>query len=227
MAKQTRRDYSQLLIWAALAVTSIRYAGAFLASDTGVVEGFLSELLSYGMIVTGLGMGILDTLGAAYIFDGWRRALPKRGANWSFRFRTLTGMVIALFISGIMILTPYTVSRVAGRDMFSVLGTFGLWVWAFVVNLAPYILIGGVVVSQTQGIVHVSSEQSSGITLPKISFKRKKHDELSHTAGAKQGSYDELSHTEQLPYECDICEERFQTPALKASHVRWQHPSDK
>ena len=78
-----KRDYSGLIIWAALLVTVVRYSGAFVASDVGRVTGWLSDAISIGMAVSGVGMGILDVIGTAYIAEGWRRNLPARGKAWS------------------------------------------------------------------------------------------------------------------------------------------------
>ena len=156
-----RHDYSSTLIWAAVLVTVVRYAGAFVASDLGEISGLTSQIFSWLMGLTGLGMGVLDVLGGAYIFEGWRRALPARGQKWSFRFRVLTGFVFSLFGSGIGILVPYTVSRVSHQEIYAVLGGgWGLWAWSVLVNMAPYFLIGGVVTGNV-GIVTAGLGDSS------------------------------------------------------------------
>jgi len=155
MSKRKARDYSQMLLWAAAIVTVARYAGAFVASDVGELDGWVSRMITFSMILTGLGMGVLDVIGGAYIFDGWRRALPRRGAKWSNRFQLLTFFVFALIITGIGILVPFTVSRVTDQTMSQVLPLWALWVWAAAVNVAPYLLIGGVVMSQA-GVVTVT-----------------------------------------------------------------------
>lgn len=154
------RDYSQILIFSALLVTVARYIGAFVASDLGSITGQVSEGITILMGLTGVGMGILDVLGGAYIFDGWRRALPKAGHRWSFRFKVLTFFVFSLVGWGIAILVPFTVSRVTHQTMSQVLGTgWALWGWSFAVNLAPYLLIGGVVSSQS-GVVTVDHSET-------------------------------------------------------------------
>ena len=76
-ALRKSRDYSTLLIYAALGVTVPRYIGAFVASDVGQVTGWVSDALSVLMAVSGVGMGVLDILGMAYIFDGWRARLAQ------------------------------------------------------------------------------------------------------------------------------------------------------
>jgi hypothetical protein len=152
-----RHDYATILIWAAALVTVVRYAGAFIASDVGEVQGWVSDALSLSMGLTGLGMGVLDVLGGAYIFDGWRRVMPRAGQRWPFRFRVLTVLVFGVFGTGIYILVPFTVSRVAHQEMLHVLGEgIWLWIWSGAVNIAPYLLIGGVITGNA-GIVGVSS----------------------------------------------------------------------
>lgn len=157
-----RHDYASVLIWAAVLVTVVRYAGAFIASDLGEITGWVSEALSLAMGLTGLGMGLLDVLGGAYIFDGWRRSMPRTGQKWPFRFRILTVFAIGLFAIGIWILVPFTVSRVSHSTMEQVLGNgWGLWTWSVAVNIAPYLLIGGVVTGNV-GVVGVSIPEIGG-----------------------------------------------------------------
>lgn len=146
MSKQKGTDYSKMLIWSAAVVTVVRYMAAFIASDVGEITGLLSEVITLFMGISGMGMGILDVFGGAYLFDGWRRAMPANDKRWSFRFKMLTVFVFALIISGIGILVPFTISRVTHASMAVVLETESLTVWAILVNIAPYLLIGGVAV---------------------------------------------------------------------------------
>lgn len=156
MKKQKGRDYSEMLIWSAAIVTVVRYIAAFIASDAGEITGVLSNVITYFMGVSGLGMGILDVFGGAYLFDGWRRAMPASGKTWSFRFKMLTVFVFAMILSGIGILVPFTISRVTHASMAVVLQSESLTLWAILVNIAPYLLIGGVAVGSQ--IVTVSSQ---------------------------------------------------------------------
>lgn len=144
--KQKGHDYSTLLIWSAAIVTVVRYAAAFIASDMGEITGTLSEIITILMGLSGLGMGILDVIGGTYLFDGWRRAMPTAGHGWSSRFKVLTVFVFALMATGVLILVPFTVSRVTHTSMATVLTGASLTWWALLVNLAPYLLIGGVAI---------------------------------------------------------------------------------
>lgn len=154
-------DYSQVLIMSAILVTVVRYAGAFIASDLGEITGWVSDVLSIFMGLSGLGMGVLDVLGGAYLFDGWRRTMPKNGDRWPFRFKVLTIFVFGLTLTGIGILIPFTVSRVAHETMKITLGVNGMWLWSGLVNIAPYLLIGGVATANS-GIVSAGGGQMSG-----------------------------------------------------------------
>jgi hypothetical protein len=148
--KNKKHDYSTLLIFAAALVTVVRYSAAFIASDMGEITGWLSNIITFFMGVSGLGMGILDTFGGVYLFDGWRHAMPASGKAWSFRFKVLTGFVFALIATGIMILVPFTESRVTHKSMDGILGDGGgLTFWSVLVNAAPYLLIGGVAVGNS------------------------------------------------------------------------------
>jgi hypothetical protein len=162
MNKQQRgRDYSMLLIFSAALVTVVRYAAAFIASDSVQIEAGLSTIITYAMGFSGLGMGVLDVFGGAYLFDGWRRTMPRNDQAWPFKFKVLTGFVVGLIVNGILILIPFTMSRVSGVTMHGILGD-DIWLfgWSVVVNIAPYLLIGGVTVGNQ--IVTVKQEETFG-----------------------------------------------------------------
>ena len=159
--KNKGHDYSEILIWAAALVTVVRYAAAFIASDATEINATLSELITIAMGISGLGMGILDVIGGAYLFTGWQKKMPKNNDPWSFKFKVLTFFAIGLIVNGILILIPFTASRVSGNTMFHVLGDgFFLYAWSAVVNIAPYLLIGGVAVG-TQ-MVSIETVQNGG-----------------------------------------------------------------
>jgi len=140
-------DYSELLIWSAALVTVVRYAAAFIASDATEIGSTLSLIITYAMGLSGLGMGVLDVIGGTYLFTGWQKKMPKNGDAWSFKFKILTFFAIGLIVNGILILIPFTMSRVAGVSIHKILGdTILLFGWSAVVNIAPYLLIGGVAV---------------------------------------------------------------------------------
>lgn len=156
MKKQKGHDYSTILIWSAAVVTVVRYAAAFIASDLGEITGTLSEWITILMGLSGLGMGILDVIGGTYLFDGVRRKMPKSGEKWKPQFKVLVGFVSALMVTGVLILVPFTVSRVTHTSMADVLEKGWLTGWALLVNLAPYLLIGGVAVGNQ--VVSVNSQ---------------------------------------------------------------------
>lgn len=159
--KNKGHDYSEILIWAAALVTVVRYAAAFIASDATEIPVWLSELITIAMGISGLGMGVLDVIGGAYLFTGWQKKMPKNNDPWSFKFKVLSFFAIGLIVNGILILIPFTASRVSGHTMFDILGEgFFLYAWSAVVNIAPYLLIGGVAVG-TQ-MVSIESVQSGG-----------------------------------------------------------------
>lgn len=170
MSKKQGTNYSELIVFAAAIVTVVRYAAAFVASDTGLITGWLSEAITLLLGISGMGMGILDTFGGMYIFDGWRKVMPANGKPWPFRFKILTVFIFALMSSGVMILVPFTMSRVLHVSMADVLNTTGkLEWWSFLVNVTPYLLIGGVAVgnkmvnteTQAETFQKVSAEPSA------------------------------------------------------------------
>lgn len=143
------KDWSSKLIAATVLITVVRYMGAFAIADAGKISGAASEGLTFLLTLSGLGMGILDTVGGGLLFNGWRLAMPKNGNAWTFRFKVLTFCVFGLITSGLTILVPFTIARVAQESIVDSLGGKGsvfLWAWALMVNVIPYLLVAGVFV---------------------------------------------------------------------------------
>lgn len=141
------KDWSDRLIWATVLISVVRYAAAFAASDVGKITGIWSNILTFFLALTGLGMGILDTIGGGLLFNGWSKVFPKTGSTWSLRFKVLTICVFSLLASGLFILVPFTMSRLSQESVLVALGgmgSFWAWMWSFMVNLIPYVLIAGV-----------------------------------------------------------------------------------
>lgn len=141
------KDWADRLIWATVLISVVRYAAAFAASDVGEITGIASNILTFFLSLTGLGMGVLDTIGGGLLFNGWSRVFPKTGSSWSLRFKVLTFCVFTLLISGLFILVPFTMSRLSHESVLSSLGgknSLAAWTWSTMVNLIPYVLIAGV-----------------------------------------------------------------------------------
>lgn len=155
MKKKKGIDYSQVIIWASALVGMIRYAAAFLSSDLGKITGLLSEVVTFMLGFSGFFMGVLGTLGTTYIFDGWRQKMPATGSKWNNKFIALTAFVVLSFAAEILILVPFTMSRVEHVSVADVLGG-GVWWWSTAVVVMPLLLIGGV--SLGKQIVSVTSE---------------------------------------------------------------------
>lgn len=153
-------DYSTIIIWASASVAMIRYAAAFLSSDMGQITGLLSEIVTFLLGISGFAMGILGTLGVAYIFDGWRQRMPKTGDPWSNKFKTLTGFVFSAFMMEILILVPFTMSRIRHVSIANVLGA-GDWWWSTAITVMPILLIGGVSVGN-QIVTVAANEHANG-----------------------------------------------------------------
>jgi hypothetical protein len=141
------KDWSERLVWATILVGVVRYAAAFAASDVGQITGIWSNILTILLSITGIGMGILDTVGGGLLFNGWSRVFPKVGQRGSLRFKVLTLCVFGLLFSGMFILVPFTMSRISQESVLDALGgksSGWAWAWSAMVNLIPYILIAGV-----------------------------------------------------------------------------------
>lgn len=193
MKKSRGYDYSGLLIWAAALVTVVRYAAAFVVSDSGQLDTRWNGVMEVAMLFSGLGMGVLDVIGGTYLFTGWEKKMPKNGDAWSFKFKVLTIFTLGLIVNGILILIPFTVSRVAKISMFTVFGGDStsplLIAWATVVNIAPYLLIGGVAVgNQIVTTTTHANEQPNG-------SRTRSSDDEEQTGGAR--TYATLSKSDK------------------------------
>jgi hypothetical protein len=136
-------DYSNQVIWGSATVGMIRYAAAFLASDVGQIVGVTSNVITVLLGISGFAMGLLGTFGTAYLFDGWRKKMPSNDQKWPFKFRVLTIFVLMAFLCELLILVPFTVSRIQHDTMSDVLRG-GVWWWSVAVNIMPMLLLGGV-----------------------------------------------------------------------------------
>lgn len=165
------RDYTRLLMIGALLVIVIRYSAAFTASDVGQITGGLSTATTVLMTISGIGMGFLVVFGQAYTFDGWRRSLPKANQKWTWRFFLLTLVSAMLIIVDVAILVPFTVSRITHASMDAVLGEGLTWWWSGVVNIAPALLLLGVmlgnqVVATTQTNADTKANEQTNVREP-------------------------------------------------------------
>lgn len=161
MKKNKGQDYSTIIIWASALVGMMRYTAAFLASDLGTLTGRLSEMVTLMQGISGFFMGILGTLGTVYIFDGWRQKMPKTGDPWNNKFIALTLFVFLAFLAEILILVPFTMSRVLHVSVADVLHG-GVWWWSTAVVVMPLLLIGGVSVgNQIVSVAPVKVSESS------------------------------------------------------------------
>jgi hypothetical protein len=154
--------------------------GAFIASDAGSITGWASQVLIVLMGITGIGMGLLDSIGSAFLFNGWRITMPKNGMKWPFKFKILTFFVFALVIDGLIILVPFTVSRVTGKTMEGIMGLANVWWWATAVNVAPYMLLGGIMsgnanmISDDSPTPQGNYQESGAESYQKVSVNSKK-----------------------------------------------------
>lgn len=158
------KNWAGFLIGATILVTVVRYMATFASSDIGQITGPASDVVTIGLTISGLGMGILDTLGGGLLFNGWRKVMPRNGQKATMRFHILTFCVFGLVISGLVILIPFTVSRVAQESIVEALGgkTSGwLWLWAGMVNAIPYFIVAGVFTGNVM-VEGLESEKVSG-----------------------------------------------------------------
>lgn len=168
------KNWAPWLVFATMVMMVVRYSAAFAASDMGQITGAGSDFVTFLTGLTGIGMGILDTAGGGFLFNGWSRVFPRTGSAWSIRFKVLSVCVFGLLFSGMFILVPFTMSRLAHESVLDTLGgkeSVWAWMWSAMVNLIPYVIIGGVFTgnrmveqmdgTESSGKLPVSSDLSS------------------------------------------------------------------
>jgi hypothetical protein len=134
---------------------------AFIASDTGELTGFVSILATALIGLSGVGLGLIEVAGTAIMIDGW-----KRKGIGSKPWKILTAFLVGTACLSLVILIPFTVSRLDGRSIAEVMpGAFG-WLWAAAVNLDPFIILAGVSMCQVE-----KREKPVKITKPAVKFR--------------------------------------------------------
>jgi hypothetical protein len=135
------KNWAPWLVIATMIMMVVRYSAAFAASDMGQITGAGSDFVTFLTGLTGIGMGVLDTAGGGFLFNGWSRVFPRTGNAWSIRFKVLSVCVFGLLFSGMFILVPFTMSRLAHESVLDTLGgkeSFWAWMWSATVWLSKW-----------------------------------------------------------------------------------------
>jgi len=139
------------LIFSSVAVEIPRFAGMFLAADVATLDPWLSNLLHWGSVISGLFMGVLYAVGAMFLSHGLMKALQNKSLAETKKMMNLK-FIALIFITGFIIymavalLTPYTVSRMTGQTLADTLGADAHG-WAMLASIAPLLLMIGAFMS--------------------------------------------------------------------------------
>lgn len=144
-------DYGKLLMWSAVVVSMPRWAGAFISADVADIPHVVNEALHYANLASGVGMGLLEVLAAAYMLEAWGQLKPRKTYNaksLDHRWVILTIFVAGLFLLMPFILAPYVVSRMTAVSIGeAITNPFWRHAWAVAVVLSPAFIVGGVAVA--------------------------------------------------------------------------------
>jgi MFS family permease len=200
-----KRDYAGLIVWSTVGVMVTRYSGAFVAADVGQVSGWLSSALTIGAVFTGVGMGVLDVVGTAYIADAWRRMMPRSDRKWSNRYKVLTVFLLLNAIEAVFILTPYTMSRIHQTGITGILDWGWSLAWSIVVNIAPLIVVGGVIFANPNVIgIKVNDETPVETPVKTIETVAVVPKTVTETPGTSKNGH-------KKGFECPVCFKSFDT----------------
>lgn len=174
--KTKSHDYGQLLMWAAILVSAPRWAGAFIAADTHTIPPLVDAALQYVNLLSGVGMGLIEVLGTAYLLDAWGKM--KRKKTWNAkqvdqRWIILTVFVAGLFVLMPLILAPYMVARMNGAALADMGQDWFEYVWAVATVLSPAFIVGGVAVAR-DGLVASSEPAKASLPAAEAKPKREK-----------------------------------------------------
>ena len=233
IAMAKKRDYGQLLMWAAVSVGAPRWAGAMLAADVPAAvqqastsSAYAGNVIELGLraasVVSGLGMGLLEVLAMAYMLDALRgmKAWQERGSSRkpNMRYWGTLGFTVGILGLSPFILAPYLVSRMDGMLIGQVLGsTAAQYVWAVAVVLAPVFVVGGVAFARP-GLVTVSHTDSAegGPSQGAGSMRADAAQPIAQ--GTASGAT-----AKQHAFRCEACALEFKSQQAFAAHQRWQH----
>lgn len=185
-------NYGRLLLWAAVIVAVPRWAGAFIAADVAEMPAWVSEGLHIASLVSGIGMGILEVVAAAYMLEAWSRLKPYASHNAksiNYRWKILTGFIIGLFVLMPFILAPYVVSRINSSGIGEALGgnnTY-IYVWSIAVVLSPAFIVGGVAAASDDLVQVKQSKQ------PKVKAESKSQKSAGEKAKQKNNDAVEVA----------------------------------
>lgn len=173
-------------MWSAIAVSMPRWAGAFIAADTQTMPLWVDNGLHYLNMFSGVGMGLIEVLGTAYLLDAWGKMKPRKTHNAKSldqQWVILTFFVGGLFILMPLILSPYIVARMNNKALSDIGGSLFHIVWSIAVVLSPAFIVGGVAVAR-DGLVGVSGAETS-VSNPVSKETEKKQEETKETPKEK------------------------------------------
>lgn len=160
--KRSSWDLGRGIIVAAIIVSMPRWAGAFISADVQEIPTLVNQVLYIGNLVSGIGMAIVEVVGAAYLLDAWGHMKPRRTHNQKrvdHRWKLLTISIILLFTFSILILAPYMVARMNGRHVSEILPTALQYIWNGLIVVSPALIVGGVAIAR-DGLVSVKGPKA-------------------------------------------------------------------
>lgn len=145
---------SKWLMLGAGAVAIVRYIGVFLHAEGGAVHGWLWDVVNGA---SGAGMAVLEAVGIWHTFEAWAAAQPGRMRD------TLMGLIVAMFASLALMVTPYVFAASQQAKTAVTLVTLSgaaLWVWSFAVTVAPLLVMAAAGLADTLMRASTSAQEA-------------------------------------------------------------------
>lgn len=136
------------------AVAIVRYIGVFLHAEGGAVHGWLWDVVNGA---SGAGMAVLEAVGIWHTFEAWAAAQPGRMRD------TLMGLIVAMFASLALMVTPYVFAASQQAKTAVTLVTLSgaaLWLWSFAVTVAPLLVMAAAGLADTLMRASTSAQEA-------------------------------------------------------------------
>lgn len=149
-------NQTKWLMLGAGAVAIVRYTGVGLHAEGSMVDGWLWDVVNGASMA---GMAVLEAIGILYCFESYSLAQPSRNRT------LLMSLIIGMFVSLLLMLTPYVYAasqRRATADVLIATASLSLWVWSFAVAAAPLLVMAAAGVAEVTRVAPVASQDAQG-----------------------------------------------------------------
>lgn len=141
--------FEQMLMVAAILVSGPRWVGAFLMIENIELAGTAAKIFSIALVISGVGMGIVEVAGSAFLFQAIPRVKGKRRLQivWAAFWGSIAVMLLVQVPYLMAVQDGVTVSEMLAQTN-AILAAIVKGIWSFSTVLATILIVGGVAATQ-------------------------------------------------------------------------------